>query len=173
MNIREWPIAGAQQERTGQHQVVDGRAIATFVPFVTAAEIRTLGEHLEEGVVPADLETKLRALARGSVLEQIVEKQCRRFISLLLAEQAGGFTETSPRQKELLLALLAYVRKDDDEIPDYLARGYVDDHSQIRAALPELGHLLEQFNLWRLRTQVPVIWRLAVAEGRVTWDSQR
>jgi hypothetical protein len=173
MNTREWPITGAQRDRTGYHHCVDGPAIATFVPFVTPAEIRTLAEYLDERAVPADLEFKLRVLAQGGVLEQIIEKQCRRFISLLLAEQAGLFNEASPHQKELLLALLAYVRRDDDEIPDDLPRGYVDDHLQIRAALPELGHLLEQFNLWRLRTQVPVIWRLAVAEARVTWDSQR
>jgi hypothetical protein len=57
-----------------------------------------------------------------------------------------------------LLRVLAYVRKDDDAIPDNRPDGFVDDQQEIRAMLNEMGGLLQSFKMWRLRHQVPEMW---------------
>ena len=51
--------------------------------------------------------------------------------------------------------MLAYVRKDDDAIPDYLPSGFMDDQQEVRAAAMELGPLLQAFKAWRLCHLVP------------------
>ena len=131
---------------------------AGSVPVVTPAEISVLGDALAAGHLPCDFEAKLGALAQGDILHQSVARNCGRFISLLDAERQGLFTGLTTDQRNRILAVLAYVRRDDDLVPDYKPGGYVDDQEQVRAAVAELGPLLDRFNAWRLRHQVPALW---------------
>ena len=75
-----------------------------------------------------------------------------------MAAQKGSFAEASPADLVRLLKVLAYVRRDEDMIPDYLPGGYTDDLREVRAATTELSDLLGSFKAWRLRHQVPALW---------------
>jgi hypothetical protein len=77
---------------------------------------------------------------------------------LLLAALESAFSEATSANRERLLRVLAYVRKDDDAIPDYRTDGFTDDQQEVRAATTELGPLLHAFKVWRLRHQVPGMW---------------
>lgn len=87
------------------------------------------------------------------------------FLALLLAVQDGSFPGGNPPELEQLLRVLAYVRKDDDAIPDYQSNGYLDDHLEVRTAARALHELLTRFKLWRLRHEVPKQWRRFYAEN--------
>jgi hypothetical protein len=126
---------------------------------VTTHDLQGLRSALARGRAPADLEAKLARLARGTLGECYVEHNSRLFLALLLAAQANAFTKATPAERERLLRVLAYVRKDDDAIPDYRPDGFVDDQQEVRAATTELHSLLLDFKLWRLRHQVPDLWR--------------
>jgi len=75
-----------------------------------------------------------------------------------VATEDGSFREGSPAERERLLRVLAYVRKDDDAIPDYRPEGLTDDQREMRAATVELDGLIQAFKAWRLRHQVPLMW---------------
>ncbi len=135
--------------------------------LVSAPELENLREALSEGRVPLDLQAKLDTLARQGLLHHFIEQNSMLFISLLLAAQAGEFHGATPADRERLLRVLAYVRKDDDAIPDQRPGGFVDDHREVRAASLELEPLLDQFKFWHLRHQVPRMW-LAKREPRRT-----
>ena len=75
-----------------------------------------------------------------------------------MATEDGSFREGSPAERERLLRVLAYVRKDDDAIPDYKPEGFTDDQREIRSATVELSTLIQAFKAWRLRHQVPMLW---------------
>ncbi len=122
-------------------------------------EVRHLHDALKRGVVPTDFEVKLAKLAQGDLVERFVGQNCRLFIALLRAAEQGDFRGATPAECERLLRLLAYVRKDDDEIPDYKARGFFDDQQEIRAAAAQLSPLLQTFKAWRLTHQVPKMWQ--------------
>jgi hypothetical protein len=77
---------------------------------------------------------------------------------LLWAANEGSFTQPTKVEKERLLRVLAYVRKDDDAVPDYKPNGFADDQREVRAAVVELGPLLDSFKSWRLSHQVPALW---------------
>jgi hypothetical protein len=64
----------------------------------------------------------------------------------------------NPVSCERLLRVLAYVRKDDDSIPDYQPGGFVDDQQEVRKVDNKYHSLLESFKAWRLRHQVPALW---------------
>lgn len=170
MNTREQPFKGTLYDRAGPHSH-SIHQVGSTVPFVTRAEIQAMADAVATGILPADFEAKLKSLARGDIIHQNIEKNCRRFFSLLQADRDGLFTELSPDQRQYLLAVLAYVRKDDDAVADYLPGGYVDDQSHVRAVTADFAPILEHFNLWRLRYQVPKLWTLAVSEQSVflTW----
>ena len=119
---------------------------------------QNLRDELIRGNVPADLEAKLIKLARDNLAHRSIEQNCRTIIALLQAAQQGAFKEASPEACERLLQVLAYVRKDDDAIPDYRPDGFTDDLEQIRAVGTQLGPLLRSFKAWRLRHQVPGMW---------------
>ena len=53
---------------------------------------------------------------------------------------------------------VAYVRKDDDAIPDYRPKGFADDPQEVRVVTTQLSPLLQAFKAWRLRHQVPGMW---------------
>jgi len=80
------------------------------------------------------------------------------FFGLLQAAVESSFLKATASDRERLLRVLAYVRKDDDAFPDYLAGGFEDDHQEVRTAAMELGPLLHDYRAWRLRHQVPGMW---------------
>ena len=127
--------------------------------LVTAHDVQGLRTALAQGRLPANLETKLARLAGGSMSERYVEQNCRLIVALLLAAQQNSFTQATPADRERLLRVLAYVHKDDDAIPDYKPGGFFDDQQEVRAAAMELKPLLLDFKVWRLRHQVPEMWR--------------
>ena len=108
--------------------------------------------------MPPDFEAKLRKLAAGSLLHRSVEQNCRLFIALQMAAHDGDFKKADESACERLLRVLAYVRKDDDAMPDYKPEGFADDQHEVRAVATELGALLQTFKEWRLRHQVPRMW---------------
>jgi hypothetical protein len=127
--------------------------------LVTAHDVQGMRNALARGRLPPDFETKLAKLRDGSLIHRYVEQNSRLFFALLLAALETSFTEATPADRERLLRVLAYVRKDDDAIPDYQAGGFIDDQQEVRAAAVELRPLLQAFKAWRLRHQVPGMWR--------------
>ena len=127
--------------------------------LVTAHDLRDLSDVLARRHVPADLESKLIKLAKGDLVLRSIEKNCRTIIALLQASQEGSFRQASREERERLLRVLAYVRKDDDAISDYRQDGFIDDQQEVRTVTSDLGPLLEEFKAWRLRNQVPGMWR--------------
>ena len=127
--------------------------------LITAHELEELRSALVHGRLPADLEAKLAKLAGGSLSDRYVAQNSRLIYELLLASLEGSFTAATRADRERLLRVLAYVRKDDDAFPDYLPGGFIDDQQEVRAAAAELSSLLQSFKAWRLRHQVPGMWR--------------
>lgn len=131
---------------------------AGLLHLLTSHDVRDLRDALARGTIPPDLEAKLARLANGDLVERFVEQNCRLFLALLLAAAEGSYRGATPAERERLLRVLAYVRKDEDEIPDYKSRGYFDDQQEVRAAVAELSPLLQTFKAWRLIHQVPNMW---------------
>jgi hypothetical protein len=127
--------------------------------LVTAHDVQGVRSALAKGKLPPDFEAKLAKLGEGSLVDRYVEQNSRLFFALLLAALESSFTEATPTERERLLRVLAYVRKDDDAIPDYQPGGFIDDQQQVRLAATELHPLLQAFKAWRLRHQVPGMWR--------------
>lgn len=134
----------------------------SFLHLVTAREVAELRTALANGEIPADFEAKLNRLGEGSLSDRMIEQNCRLFIALLTSVR-GGFHQASWAQRDQLLRVLAYVRKQEDAIPDYRPDGFVDDHAEVRAARTELTQLLEGFKAWRLRHQVAAMWQDSVS----------
>ena len=111
--------------------------------------------------LPPDFEAKLSRLGEGNLIQRYVEQNSRLFFALLLAASESSFIRATPSDRERLLRVLAYVRKDDDAIPDYLPSGFMDDQQEVRAAAMELGPLLHAFKAWRQCHLVPAMWRSA------------
>jgi len=126
--------------------------------WINAHELEELRATLAHGNLPADFLWKLKRLAGGDLNQRFIERNCRQFAALLLATEAGEFRDLSPAERERLLRVLAYVRKEDDARPDYAPEGLTDDQQEVRAVLVELGRLLAAFKAWRLRHQVPGMW---------------
>jgi hypothetical protein len=126
--------------------------------WITPHELEALREALSRGCLPADFRGKLSRLTKGDLSEHFIEQNCRLFAALLLATEDGSFREGSRAERERLLRVLAYVRKDDDAIPDYRPDGFMDDQREMRAATVELSGLIQAFKVWRLRHQVPAMW---------------
>jgi hypothetical protein len=141
-----WPTAGQTAFRP------------SCLHLVTAHDLRALRDGLAKGQVPPDLEAKIATLALGDLGHHFIEQSCRTMIVLLLAAEEGAFKEATQAERERLLQVLAYVRKDDDAIPDYRPDGFVDDQQVVRAVTAELNPLLQSFKAWRLRYQVPGMW---------------
>ena len=126
--------------------------------LVSTHELQDLSYALGRGVVPRDFEAKLARLAGEDLRHHYIVQHSRLFMSVLLAAQAGAFAGGSATDRERLLRVLAYVRKDDDAIPDYRPDGFADDLEEVRAAHLALAPLLQEFKHWRLEHQVPRIW---------------
>ena len=126
--------------------------------WITAHELEALRGALARGALPPDFLGKLKRLADGDLSHHFIEQNCRLFAALLVATEHSSFRQGSPAERERLLRVLAYVRKDDDAIPDYKPEGFADDQREIRSATVELSTLIQAFKAWRLRHQVPVMW---------------
>jgi len=143
-------------------QIRSGPGQASLRPghlhLVSAQELQGLGDALARGQVPLDLEAKLDRLAKGNLGHCFIEQNCRTIVALLVAAQNGSFKAASRAECERLLRLLAYVRKDEDAVPDYRPDGFSDDQQEVRAVTTQLSGLLQGFKAWRLRHQVPGMW---------------
>ncbi len=147
---------GANHARLG----VQPPLVRSGLPYlVTPIDVHEMRSALIKGRLPVDFEAKLARLGEGSLVERYVEHNSRLFFTLLLAGMESSFLEASASDRERLLRVLAYVRKDDDAIPDYLSGGFMDDQQEVRAAAVELAPLLHDYRAWRLRHQVPGMWR--------------
>src|SRR5215831_18139285 len=131
---------------------------SSYLHLINGHDLESLREEIAAGSVPPDLEAKLETLANGDLGHRFIEQNCRTMLALLLAIYQDGFAQANPAQRRRMLEVLAYVRKDDDAIPDYRPDGFVDDQQEVRAAATELGPLLQAFKAWRLRHQVPALW---------------
>ena len=138
---------------TWQMPLASGR-----LAMVTAQEEESLRQALMQCQVPQEFELKLKRLATGNALERYIEHHCRLLIELVQAAYGGQFLGASPEECRRLVLVLAYVRKYDDEIPDYKPGGYKDDQEEVRAATIELAALIKRFKAWRLQHQVPAMW---------------
>jgi len=132
--------------------------LMSFLYMVTDGDLQQMRNAIARGTMPPDFEAKLRKLAAGSLLHRSVEQNCRLFIGLLMAAHDGDFKKADESARDRLLRVLAYVRKDDDAMPDYKPEGFADDQHEVRAASTELDALLQAFKEWRLRHQVPRMW---------------
>src|SRR4051812_17889568 len=98
--------------------------------LVSPTEVQDLRNQLTRGCLPLDLDTKLAKLAQGSLAHCFIEQNCRTMIDVLQAVFTGSFKAISPRELDILLRVLAYVRKDDDASPDYCRDGFIDDQKE-------------------------------------------
>jgi hypothetical protein len=151
-----WEHNGAGLIRSDAHMTA---ARFGHLHLLSAQDVQELRTALVHGRLPADFELKLARLAEGNLSERYVEQNSHLFFALLLAAAHSSFTDATPAQREHLLRVLAYVRKSDDAIPDFLTGGYIDDQQGVRAAATEMAPLLQAFKAWRLRHQVPAMWR--------------
>lgn len=142
----------------GQSAAFACGARPALAQWLTAQEVEALREALVRGSLPPDFHRKLRALGAGDLSDRFIEQNCRLFAALLLATENGSFRAGGRAERERLLRVLAYVRKEQDAIPDYLPGGLQDDQREVRAAAAELSDLLQAFKAWRLRHQVPAMW---------------
>jgi hypothetical protein len=145
------PAAGALED-------FQGKVSPALLGCVTAGEVQMLKAALTAGQVPADFQLKLCRLELGGVMHQYIAHHCRVLIVLLRSAFSGVYKRISEAQCDELLRVLAYVRKDDDVIPDYATGGFQDDLQEVRAAIQHLEHLLSEFKGWRLCHQVPSLW---------------
>ena len=136
-----------------------GTVRPAFLHLVTVEEMRDLSCALMRGTLPADLELKLHQLDGRTFMHQYLAQHCRAIARLLSAVFSGEYRIGNTRTCEELLRVLAYVRKDDDAIPDYTSGGFSDDLKEVRTALEHFQPVLEQFKSWHLCHQVPHLWR--------------
>jgi len=126
--------------------------------MVTEAEMKALCDALHQDHVPADLRAKLNRLRTDDPREFYLKQQSLLLSSLLTSPAAREFCRLRPRDCERLLRMLAYVRKDDDAIPDTWPGGMVDDHDLMRMTCTELREMLDKFKAWHLSRRVPLLW---------------
>ena len=126
--------------------------------WIAPHELETLRVALARGGLPPDFLGKLKRLTGGDLGHHVMAQNCRLFAALLVATENTSFRKATVEERERLLRVLAYVRKDDDAIPDYKPEGFTDDQREIRSATIELSGLIQAFKAWRLRHQVPMLW---------------
>jgi len=131
---------------------------AALLQWITPHELEAMRGALTRGCLPPDFLGKLKRLTDGDLSHHFIKENCHLFAALLVATEHSSFREGSPAERERLLRVLTYVRKDDDAIPDYKPEGFADDQREIRSAAVELHGLIQAFKAWRLRHQVPVMW---------------
>ncbi len=140
--------------------------------MVTPEEMNALRHALDQGTAPPDLRAKLARLRKDNLREHYLKQRSDLLIGLLSAAQACEFRLATPEDRERLLRVLAYVRKDDDAIPDSLPDGFTDDHDLMRQVCCELKSVLGRYQAWHLACRVPRLWqasRLATPRLPVAW----
>jgi hypothetical protein len=133
--------------------------------MVTEAEMKALCDALHHDRVPTDLRAKLDRLRADDPRDLYLRQQSLLLASLLMSPAARGFCRLRQHDCERLLRMLAYVRKDDDAIPDTWPGGMADDHDLMRLTCTELREALDAFKAWHLSRRVPLLWNAHVAEG--------
>jgi len=151
LHSTEYPVRFRPQSDTHLYRPV-------FLYLVTSYDLDALRQELARGELPLDFGAKLNRLAQGDLVHRYVAKHCADFIALLLEAKEGVFRSISKTEVERLLRVLAYVRKDDDAIPDYRSDGFKDDQQEVHTAVIELAPLLQGFKAWHLRHRVPSMW---------------
>jgi hypothetical protein len=131
--------------------------------MVTKAEMETLCNALHQDHVPADLHAKLDRLRTDDPKEFYLRQQSLLLVSLLMSPAAREFCLLRPHDCERLLRMLAYVRKDDDAIPDTWPGGMADDHDLMRLTCTEFREALDTFKAWHLSRRVPLLWNSRAA----------
>jgi len=126
--------------------------------MVTKAEMESLCDSLHQDHVPADLRAKLDRLRTDDPKELYLKQQSLLLASLLMSPAARDFCSLRPNVCQRLLRMLAYVRKDDDAIPDTWPGGMADDHDLMRMTCTEYREALETFKAWHLSRRVPLMW---------------
>lgn len=126
--------------------------------LVSVHELQDLRQWLARGADPPDFELKLHSLSRGDLAHRSLAQNCRTIVELLRAVYEGSYKGATSANCDRLLRALAYVRKDDDAIPDYRPDGFKDDLQEMRLLTSDLHSLLHDFKAWRLRHQVPAMW---------------
>ena len=82
-------------------------------------------------------------------------------ISLLTAAESGEYRQAAPEDCKQLLRVIAYLRKDDDAIPDSLRGGFADDQDLMRLVCGQLKPELDRYKSWHLACRVPLLWQAA------------
>src|SRR3989442_7464236 len=118
--------------------------------WITPRELEALRGALARGCLPPDFLGKLKRMTDGDLSHHFIEQNCRLFAALLVAAEDCSFREGSPAERERLLRVLAYVRKDDDAIPDYKLEGFGDDQREIAPAAAGLHGLIKSLKRGRL-----------------------
>lgn len=131
--------------------------------LVTPHELDTLRQALRSGTLPLDLCAKLDRLRADDPQEQHLKQRSALLIGLLTAVEAHEFCLVTPEDRERLLRKLAYVRKDDDAIPDSWPGGFADDWDLMRQVCGELKPVLDAYKGWHLVRRVPLLWQAARA----------
>ena len=131
--------------------------------LVTLPEMDALRQALRHGKMPLDLAAKLARLRGEDLRERYLQQNSALFIGLWTAAETGAFVRAQPEEREQLLRMLAYVRKDDDAIPDTWPGGFHDDHDLMRWVCGELRSVLESYKTWHLTHRVPLLWPAAGA----------
>lgn len=145
-------LRSAEAHRCASHQTDRAAAPSTSALWlVNPYEMDELRTALARGQVPVDLRDKLAKLQRAGIIHHFVEQNSQLILALLLAVEDGSFRGVAPEERERLLRVLAYVRQDDDLIPDYQTGGYADDHQEVRMVLQDLAPVIGAFKRWRLR----------------------
>jgi len=131
---------------------------ASALNMVTESEMHTLCDTLQQDRIPVDLRAKLDRLRTDDPRELYLKNQSLLLSSLLRSPAAREFCLARPDDCQRLLRMLAYVRKDDDAIPDTWPGGMVDDHDLMRLTCTELRQVLDTFKAWHLSRRVPLLW---------------
>lgn len=140
------------------HKLTVPVALQSALGLVSPSEVEQLRQAIADRRLPDDLVDKLFRLERGDLAMRHVAHTSLTLLEMLQAACQGEFDALSPSDFEEVLHVLAYVRKEDDAIPDFLPTGYLDDQKEVRLAEHELAAVIGRFKAWRLRRQVPLLW---------------
>lgn len=175
-----------KQHRYNQSHGLDGggqpsrncpsRVTLGALNMISSQEMNVLCHTLQKGLTPSDLAAKLSKLRDDSPKEYYLKQQSELLLSLLKSQASAEFCRIHPDECQLLLRALAYVRKDDDAVPDTLPGGFDDDHDVMRAVCVELKSSLDRFKAWHLTRRVPLLWNratrpLEIGVGMGAWAS--
>jgi hypothetical protein len=124
-------------------------AIHSGLDLLSDREVQDLRQSLASRVVPRDLQSKLHLLSIGDARMRFISEYSNLFLELFRSGCQGDFTQLTASDLEHVLRVLAYVRKEDDAIPDYLASGFFDDRREIGLAVTQLAPSLRKFESYR------------------------